>query len=134
MSVEKTIPYVSLRDIVVPTLDGYALRFESGVPTQVPNFKHTIAAVQAAGCVPADEVKVRVKSTTVEEATEAEQNARRDQILVAIGVLKEKGDPIDFNRTGSPQVRSLEAITGFKDISNAERDKAWKAFQASENE
>ena len=133
MSVEKTIPYVSLREIVVTSLDGYSLRFEPGVPVNVPNFKHTIGAVQAAGCVPADEVQVRIKTSTVEEASEAEQAARQAQIIAAIGVLVDKKDPIDFNRSGSPQVRSIETIVGF-DISNMERDKAWKAYQASKNE
>lgn len=133
MSVEKTIPYVSLREIVVTSLDGYSLRFEPGVPVNVPNFKHTIGAVQAAGCVPADEVQVRIKTSTVEEASEAEQAARQAQIIAAIGVLVDKKDPIDFNRSGSPQVRSIETIVGF-DISNTERDKAWKAYQASKNE
>ena len=132
MSTSKTIPYVSLRDIVVPTLDGFAIRFIAGEPVQVPNYKNTIAAVQAAGCVPADDVKVRVKTSTIEEASEADQAKRASEVVAAIGVLVAEGNPIDFNRSGSPQVRSLEKILGY-DISNAERDSAWKTYKAEQN-
>lgn len=132
MNAPDTIPYVSLRDIVVPTLDGYALRFVAGEPIQVPNFKNTIAAVAAAGCVPADEVKVRVKTSTIEEVSETAMLARADEVVAAIGALVAEGSAINFNRAGQPQVRSLEKILGY-DITPAERDAAWKTFQAQKN-
>lgn len=137
MSVQKTIPYISLRDIVVATTDGYALRFTAGVPTEVPNYKGVITAVQAAGCMPVEEVGARVvatKTRTIEDVTDEEAAKRADALQLAIGVIMERNDPIDFNRAGAPQTRSLEQITGFEKISNAERDKAWKAYQASKAE
>lgn len=132
MSVQKTIPYVSLRDIVVSTTDGYAIRFVANKPVMVPNFKRVIQAVQSAGCVPYEDLvsgqKAHIK--TIEQVAADESTEREISIIAAIGELVERDNPIDYNRAGSPQTRSLETLTGLEKISNAERDKAWKKYQA----
>lgn len=131
MSVQ-SIPYLSLRDIVVATTEGYAIRFVAGQPVDVPNYKNVIQAVQSAGCMPVEEVGARVvatKTKTIEEVSDAEAASRADAIQLAISAIVDGGQPIDFNRAGAPQTRSLEKLTGFEKISNAERDKAWKTYQ-----
>lgn len=136
MSVQKTVPYISLRDIVVATLEGYAIRFVASMPTDVPNHRGVIAAVQAAGCVPFRDGDDKIKpiSRTIEHANEDEVAARKEALYLAIQTILDRDNPVDFNRAGAPQTRSLETITGFDKISNAERDAAWKAFKASQNE
>lgn len=135
MSVQQTVKYISLRDIVVPTTEGYAIRFIANEPVEVPNFKRVIAAVNAAGCIPFEEAmgleKVRVK--TIEQVKNEEISERQAMIIAAIGELKERDNPIDFNRAGAPQTRSLEAVTGLDKISNAERDKAWDTYRANQS-
>ena len=134
MSVQNTIPYISLRDIVVATTDGYALRFVAGEPTEVPNYKTVIQAVKSAGCMPVEEIGARViatKTKTIDEVSAEEAAGRADAIQLAIGAIVDGGQPIDFNRAGAPQTRSLEKLTGFEKISNAERDAAWKTYQAN---
>lgn len=136
MSVQKTVKYISMRDIVVATTEGYSIRFIANEPSDVPNYKRVIAAVGAAGCIPYEEAmgleKVRVK--TIEQAKNDETSERLAMIIDGIGQLKERDNPIDFNRAGAPQTRSLEAVTGLDKISNAERDKAWDVFRAREKE
>lgn len=133
MSVQSKIPYISLRDIVVATLDGYSIRFEKGKPVDVPNFKNVINAVNAAGCVPyidGDE-KIAPVTRTFEHVTDEQSAARADAIRLAILAIVDRDLPVDFTRAGAPQTRSLETITGFDKISNAERDEAWKSYKTS---
>lgn len=136
MSVQQTVKYISLRDIVVPTTEGYAIRFTANEPVEVPNFKRVIAAVNAAGCIPFEEAmglgKIQVKS--IEQVKNEEISERQAMIIDGIGKLKDRDNPIDFNRSGAPQTRSLEAVTGLEKISNAERDKAWEVFKARDKE
>lgn len=139
MSVQQTVPYISLKDQVVATTDGYALRFIAGEVTDVPNFRGVIKAVQAAGCVPAEEVGAQVlnkvkKAGTVEDHKEQETADRSALIQQAIIAIIDRGEPSDFTRNGSPQTRSLEQLTGLESIKNAERDAEWKKYQASKAE
>lgn len=139
MSVKQTVPYISLKDQVVATLDGYALRFVAGEVVDVPNFKNVIAAVQAAGCVPAEEVGAQVrdkitKTKTVEEHNAETAEERSAKIQMAILAIVHDSEPANFTRNGSPQTRALEQIAGIENIKNAERDAEWKKYLATKGE
>ena len=54
---------------------------------------------------------------------------RREQLLAAIAGL-EKGNPDHWTKSGKPEVRALEAATGLKNLTAAERDTVWAAYQA----
>lgn len=136
MSVQNTVPYISLIDQVVATTDGYTLRFVAGETTQVPNFKNVVAACRSAGCVPAEEIgaQVRGKLGTIEDHREAEDAARSAAIQMAILTVVERGLPADFTRAGVPQNRALEQLTGFASIKNTERDMEWKKYLENKGE
>lgn len=53
---------------------------------------------------------------------------RASRILTAIAEL-EPGRDDHWTRTGKPEVAALRAITGYGDVTGAERDAAWAAFQ-----
>ena len=55
---------------------------------------------------------------------------RRLAILAAIAGLV-PGNPDHWTKSGKPEVRALEAATGFGDISAAERDAVWTDHQAA---
>lgn len=133
---EKLIPFISQRDIVIATTDGYSIGFKAGVPSNVPNVKGVLEAVRAAGCVPFDSEGKRVtgKIDSVEDGLDAAVAARTEAIQAAIFVIVERDNPVDFNRAGAPQTRSLEQISGLEKITNAERDEAWKQYKASKSE
>lgn len=135
MSVPNTVLFVSLRDIVVSTMDGYAIRFKAQQPVAVPNFKRVIQAVQSAGCVPYDEAvggeKIKIK--TVEQGRDEETSEREVALIAAMHTIIERDNPVDFNRAGAPQTRSLETISGLEKVTNAERDRVWKKFQTLRN-
>ena len=56
------------------------------------------------------------------------QDDRRAQLLAAIAGLEE-GNPDHWTRSGKPEVRALEGATGLKNLSAAERDTVWAAYQ-----
>jgi hypothetical protein len=129
MSVQQKVPYISLRDVVVATLDGYSIGFKANTTTYVPNSKRVIAAVQAAGCVPVTEDTEAPELITIEQYSEEVAEERRIALFAAMDVIREREEPTDYTRNGAPQVRSLETISGFQ-ISNTERDKVWKEYKA----
>jgi len=135
MSVPQTILFVSLRDMVVSTQDGYAIRFKAQHPTPVPNFKRVIQAVQAAGCVPYDEITSgeKIKIKTVEQGRDEESSEREVALVAAMHAIIDRDNPVDFNRAGFPQTRSLETLSGLEKVTNVERDRVWKKFQTMRN-
>ena len=57
-----------------------------------------------------------------------EPTDRAGVIAAAIGAL-EAGNPDHWTRSGKPEVRALERLTGLSDISAAERDAAYAAHR-----
>lgn len=129
MSTLKKVPYISLRDIVVPTLDGYTVRFVKNVTTHVPNTRNVIKAVQAAGCVPVEDDAEAPKLKTIEDLNDDEVEKRKLALFAALDVIVERNEPTDFTNAGVPQTNSLETISGFQ-VSVTERNKVWKEFKA----
>ena len=60
-------------------------------------------------------------------ANAAEQPSLETRIVHAIGVID--GNAEDFTKAGPPRVRSLKRVLGF-DVTAAQRDAAWDAYQA----
>ena len=58
-----------------------------------------------------------------------EETDRATRILSTIGAL-DKANPDHWTKDGKPQVEALEAASGIKDITAAERDAAWADFRA----
>ena len=58
---------------------------------------------------------------------------RRDALLSAISGLEE-GNEAHWTKSGEPEVRALKAATGFGDITAAERDDAWQAFEEAKQQ
>ena len=56
------------------------------------------------------------------------QDDRRARLLAAIAGFEE-GNPDHWTRSGKPEVRALEAATGLKNLTAAERDAVWVAYQ-----
>ena len=54
--------------------------------------------------------------------------ARAEQLLGAIEGLEE-GNADHWTKSGKPDVRALEAVTGFTDLTAAERDAAWALYR-----
>lgn len=135
MSVQKTVPFYSPRDITVATLDGYSYRFEANVPQEVANTRNVISALKSSGCIPYDETAAdgngaNIKLTTLEDSTEAAFEARKIMILDAIDKLVEADDKTAFTNTGAPQVKAIAALTGIEGLKNQERDAMWKLYKA----
>lgn len=135
MSVQPTVPFYSVREITVATLDGYSYRFEPNTPIQVANTREVVKALKANGCIPYDENATdgngsNLKLTTVQDSTEAAFEARKVMILDAIEKLIEADDKTAFTNTGAPQVKAIMALTGIEVLKNQERDAMWKLYRA----
>jgi len=97
-------------------VNGIAIRMEAGVEQDVR--ESLVEACLAQGCT-----KVGSKKTAkVVKAPEG------NPTLDALGLVVEEGNPDDFGRDGTPKVKAIEKILGY-DISAADRDVAWAAFQ-----
>lgn len=128
MSVQNTVPYISLREVTVATTDGYAFRFEANKTLFIPNQRSIIAAVVAAGCAPVTkEDKPELK--TQDDVKDEDVAERKIALFAALDVIIERQEPTDFTRGNVPQVRALETISGIEGIKNAERDAIWKEFK-----
>ena len=57
----------------------------------------------------------------------------QDRLAVAVRAIGklEVGNPDHWTKDGKPQVEALEAASGIKDISAAERDEAWTDYRAA---
>ena len=58
---------------------------------------------------------------------------RASAVSAAIGGLEE-GNEDHWTRDGKPEVRALRAATGLDDITAAERDEAWAAYRANQED
>ncbi len=53
-----------------------------------------------------------------------------EKLVEAIGLL-EPGNEEHFTKGGVPSVEALEAVAGVSEVTAAERDEAWEAYQAA---
>ena len=114
------------RDRTVESTLGHCIEFKKGVPTYVPPELHR--TVYDMGGEPSEPLAEETKQvvTAPEGAT-----ARAEAIEDAIRILVDTNNRDDFTGNGSPQVKSLEALLGWKPDA-AERDAAWLAVQAGD--
>ena len=75
----------------------------------------------------ADDIAAALLADGVVLEPETAAQDRKARIIAAIGEL-DPDNPEHFTKGGKPEVKALEAILGF-DITAAERDAAWAAFQ-----
>ncbi len=61
--------------------------------------------------------------------------SREERLRAAIIELKpEDKDPEQWTKSGKPEVRALESMSGLEDVTAAERDAAWSAYRGEQGE
>jgi hypothetical protein len=99
-------------------LNGIAIRMDAGIPQDVR--ASLIESALAQGCTKVGEPVV---AAPIDIA-----GLEPFPVVDAITLLVEKANPRDFNRFGTPKVRSIERILGY-DITAVDRDVAWETYQ-----
>ena len=112
------------RNHIVNSTLGHALRFEKGVPLEVPPALYP--EVIAAGGIPEEQTEEIAATRPVEPSDPKE---REDLIVAAIVELVERGAREDFTAGGAPAPKALAAKLGFAPRTT-ERDTAFRRFLA----
>lgn len=120
--------FVMHRDRVIASTSGHAVSFKKGVPTHVPPGMHQ--DVIAAGGVPEGEIEAPESKMPVEPTDPAE---RAKLIAEALEQITLRGKREDFTAAGAPHAKVVSDMLGFT-VNNKERDAAWVAFQAKDDE
>jgi len=112
----KQFLFVSQRDIVVTSTQGYSIEFKKGEPTHVPRAMHKevldkgIVAVDAAD---AAAVTVEAAPPAVLVAPE-DGDARKEKIVEAIRATVKRNSSKDFTAAGVPTAGAVSALTGWR--------------------
>ena len=123
--------FVFQRDRTIASLFGHVIFFPKGVPTYAPPQLHR--EVMEAGGVPEEEMddpRDPREAPAIVEPTDPVK--RGEDIYAAIEMLATKNSSNDFTANGSPHVKALTAMLGWKP-SNNERDAQWARFQGEKD-
>lgn len=134
MAEPKQYPFVSNRDIVVTSLQGYSIRFDKGVPTHVPKVMH--AEVMEKGILPCDDGGATLSIDKVEDPkpkpkvllAPEDPAERAEAIRVVIEALAERNSPKDFSAGGVPTSKAVTAALGWSADAQEIRP-VWDAFK-----
>lgn len=102
---------------------GHSIEFVKGEPTHVP--PALWAEVQTIGAIPEEEIP---EEETVKTNEPTDPNQRAVEILTAIELVATRNTRDDFGANGSPHVRALAVVLGWKPTPQ-ERDQLWARFQ-----
>ncbi len=116
--------FILARDRTYASTLGHSIEFKKGVPTHVPVALY--AEVQAIGAQPEEAIPDEDRPTGPAEPTDPTQ--RNEEILTAIKMMVERNDRMDFTAGGSPHVKSLSVLLGWKPMPQ-ERDAVWARYQ-----
>lgn len=118
------------RNYILRTLFGHTLKFEKGVPVDVPQI--CVADVIAIGAIPVE----GMESVDPEEpaAVILTPAQRKAALFAAFETMAKRGDRMDYTASGMPNAKRLPALCGFE-VTLSERDIAWNEFKvlAQEN-
>lgn len=114
--------YTMHRNYVVTSTFGHAIRFEKGVPLEVPPL--LVPEVVAAGGIPESEIEEEQAKPPVPSGEE-----RNELITEAMKEIVLRAKREDFTAGGSPHVKAIGAMLGF-DVDVRERDDLWHRLQA----
>lgn len=117
--------FILMRDRVIATKTGHSIRFEKGKPTFVPPIAYN--EVIAAGAVPTEEIPDEKPNG----AEPGDPGERQVMIVAAIEQLVLGGKRENFTAGGLPHTKALTKVLGWE-VSNAERDAAWKALKSGD--
>ena len=120
---------------VIEPIEHDHVRHEPG--TEITLTDAVAAPLIAAGAIalitPGDDADVEAVDVEVEEVVETDdaetETTEVTPIAAAIAKL-DPDDPAQWTRGGAPQVSALEALLD-RDVTSAERDAAWAAYQAT---
>ena len=107
---------------------GHSIEFKKGEPTYVP--PALWAEVQTIGAVPEEEIP---EDETVKTNEPTDPHKRTEDILAAIELVATRNTRDDFGANGSPHVRALAVVLGWKPTPQ-ERDLLWARFQVDGKE
>lgn len=114
---------VSLRSFLLPTLKGHMIRFEAGVPKDVPDV--VVPEAMAAGCVPTNAADVPFYEDAARATVEFQGDARRSTIFLAIKSIVEENDAANFDGGGNPKHEAITERLGY----TVARDEAVSIYQ-----
>lgn len=116
------------RNHIVNSTLGHALRFEKGVPLEVPPALYP--EVIAAGGIPEEHVD---DEPVARKAEPTDPEEREALLVAAIAELVERGAREDFTASGTPSPKALAAKVGFQ-ARTTERDAAFRRFLREKEE
>lgn len=120
--------FVLHRNFVLASTMGHAVRFEKGVPQEVP--KNLWPEVIAIGGIAENEAAYEQEKKGPEAPNDPAE--RQAMIIAAFETMLSKSDREDFTAGGAPHLKTVSKLAGFS-VQNKERDEAWTVFrQASE--
>ena len=108
---------VSLRSFLLSTTKGHMVRFESNVPTEVP--ESILQEAMAAGCVPANKEDAPFVYDLTRSVVEFQGDARRSTIFLAVKSLAEENDSANFDGGSYPKQEVVADRLGYP-VSSAE--------------
>jgi len=129
--------FVSNRDIVIVSTQGYAIGFEKGVPMHVPRAMHS--EVMEKGAIPCDQAGTTLDSSKVEHEPAlkllvAPEDAleRADAIAPVLAAIAERNNSKDFTAGGVPTAGAVSAVLGWK-AEPIEIRPVWQKYKQSVN-
>jgi hypothetical protein len=114
------------RDFVLSTLMGHSVRFEKGVPVDVPEViireAVAIGAVDAETAAPPNVIQDKTPDNAPADPLE-----REAQIYKAIKALVEKNDTDDFTAANAPKAAALSRDLGYT-VERKEIGPLWQRY------
>jgi hypothetical protein len=113
------------RNHILRTTLGHTLKFEKGVPLEVPAM--CVPDAIGIGAVPVEGIEsVDPEEVETVPLTPAERKA---EVFRAFDVMAARGERIDYTASGVPNAKRIPGIVGFE-ITTKERDTYWNEYQA----
>lgn len=113
------------RNFTLRTTKGHTIVFVKDKPVWVPPM--CLQDALAVGAKPVDDLPFEVLPEETGPPPDLSPEQRQEKMHAAFNDILTRNVRTEFTASGMPHIRRINELVGF-DVSNAERDVAWKAY------